>query len=124
MIAAGVLAGVGELSLALVIAAGATGALAGDSTSYAFGRTARRRLNVRPVRAAGRFLKGRGGLLIVVARFVPGGRTAVTLAAGTVMTPSRFVPMAAIAGLVWAAYAGLSAISAVALSTKSRGRES
>jgi membrane protein DedA with SNARE-associated domain len=38
VVTAGVFAAVGDLSLALVIAAGAAGALAGDTTSYAGGR--------------------------------------------------------------------------------------
>jgi membrane-associated protein len=112
-IAAGVLAGAGDLSIALVIAAAATGAFAGDNASYVGGRTLGERLvrgrRARAARAwAERALDTRGGYLIVVGRFVPGGRTAVTLTAGMTRMPSaRFVPFAAVAALVWASYAGL-----------------
>ncbi|HEY7018160.1 MAG TPA: hypothetical protein VH297_06790, partial [Gaiellaceae bacterium] len=48
------------------------------------------------------------GELIVVARFIPGGRTVVTLSAGTLRYPWRkFIVFDAIAGLTWAAYASL-----------------
>ena len=43
--------------------------------------------------------------LIVVCRFVPGGRTAVTLCCGIVGYPRRrFVVATAVAGVIWAAY--------------------
>jgi membrane-associated protein len=112
-IAAGVLAGAGDLSLALVIAAAAAGAFAGDNASFLAGRSFGHRL-VRGKRAraaqawAERALQTRGGYLVVVGRFVPGGRTAVTLSAGmTRMAGARFVPFAALAAVVWASYAGL-----------------
>jgi membrane-associated protein len=51
-------------------------------------------------------LRERGAYVIVVARFVPGGRTAVTLTAGIVrFSWLRFGPFTAIAGLAWATYA-------------------
>ena len=57
---------------------------------------------------AERQLTQRGGELILVARFVPGGRTAVTLAAGTLAFPwRRFAVFDAIAALIWALYASL-----------------
>jgi membrane protein DedA with SNARE-associated domain len=46
--------------------------------------------------------------LIAVARFIPGGRTAVTLSAGTLHFPwRRFAVFDAIAAVLWAAYAAL-----------------
>jgi membrane protein DedA with SNARE-associated domain len=43
-----------------------------------------------------------------VGRFIPGGRTAVTLSAGTLRYPwRRFVVFDAIAAVGWAAYASL-----------------
>ncbi len=46
--------------------------------------------------------------MIVVARFVPGGRTAVTLTAGAVRYPLRsFSTFDAIAAVSWATYAAL-----------------
>jgi membrane-associated protein len=116
-ITAGVLSGVGKLHLAPSIAAAAIGAFLGDSTSYVLGRTlgvrARERLfrGERSQRALGwaeRTLDERGGYLIVVARFVPGGRTATTFTAGMVHFPApRFVGFAAIAAVAWASYAVL-----------------
>jgi SNARE associated Golgi protein len=46
-----------------------------------------------------------GVWIIVVARFIPGGRTATTYAAGTVGMPwRRFLPADAIAVALWALY--------------------
>jgi membrane protein DedA with SNARE-associated domain len=57
---------------------------------------------------AERQLEERGGELIVVARFIPGGRTAVTLSAGGLAYPwRRFVVFDACASLIWALYAAL-----------------
>ena len=53
-------------------------------------------------------LPRRGGYLIIVGRFIPGGRTAVTLAAGTLEYPWRkFLLFDLIAGVIWASYAAL-----------------
>ena len=53
-------------------------------------------------------LDERGGYIIVVARFIPGGRTAATIAAGTLEMPwRRFIVFDTIAGAVWGSYAGL-----------------
>lgn len=114
-IAAGVLAGAGDLSIAFVIAAAATGAFIGDNSSYAVGRTAGQTAT-RPLfrgekglarrRWAERTLDRRGGYLIVVARFIPGGRTATTLTAGvTRMRWPRFVSFAGLAAVLWASFA-------------------
>jgi membrane protein DedA with SNARE-associated domain len=57
---------------------------------------------------AERGLAERGGYLILVARFIPGGRTAVTLAAGTLEFPwRRFLAYDVAAGVIWASYAAL-----------------
>lgn len=114
-ITAGVLSGLGKLHLAPSIAAAAVGAFLGDSTSYVLGRTlgvrARERLfrgdrSKRALAWAERTLDERGGYLIVVARFVPGGRTATTFTAGMVHFPApRFTAFAAVAAVVWASYA-------------------
>ena len=114
-IAAGVLAAAGELEIALVVAAAAGGAFLGDSSSYLVGRTAgapaagrlldgdRRRAGLA---WAGRTLTQRGKYVIVVARFVPGGRTAATLTAGlTRMRVPTFLAAAALAAILWATYA-------------------
>lgn len=117
VISAGVLAGAGDLQLALVIAAGAAGAYLGDTSAYWLGRGLGERLERRLFRGAKsadrrawaeRTLDRHGGPLIFGARFVPGGRTATTVTAGLVrMRWGRFAAFAAAAGVAWAAYAGL-----------------
>jgi membrane-associated protein len=88
VISAGVLAGLGDLSIALVIAAGTAGALVGDNGAYSLGRTFGPRLGARIPRGrrdwAEEKLETRGGTIVLVARFIPGGRTATTLTAGLV----------------------------------------
>ena len=116
-VAAGVLAGTGDLHLALVVGAAAAGAFLGDTTSYGLGRRFGERLTRRVARgpkgrrrlaAAERALDTRGGYLILVARFIPGGRTAATLAAGTTGMATRpFIRYAAFAALAWASYAAV-----------------
>jgi membrane protein DedA with SNARE-associated domain len=112
-IAAGVVAATGDLSIALVIAAAAAGAFAGDTTSYGIGRGLRDRIGSRLLPARRRAwaeqqLATRGGPLIVGARFIPGGRTAVTLTAGMVTMPARrYLRLAGIAAVIWASYASL-----------------
>jgi membrane-associated protein len=117
-ITAGVVAATGGLELPLVVAAAAGGALVGDNGSYALGRTVgtplRRRFfsgekaNGR-IEWAERQLEERGGTLILVARFIPGGRTAVTFAAGLVRYQwiVRFLLFTLMAALAWALYAVL-----------------
>jgi membrane protein DedA with SNARE-associated domain len=117
VIAAGVLAGAGDLEIAVVVAAGATGAYLGDNSSYWIGRRLSGRLDrglfrrekaARRRAWAERTLDRHGGPLIIGARFVPGGRTATTLTAGIVrMRWLRFALLAAAAAILWASYAGL-----------------
>jgi membrane protein DedA with SNARE-associated domain len=46
--------------------------------------------------------------VIVVARYIPGGRMAATMTAGSVGYPlRRFTPFAVVAGVTWAAYTAL-----------------
>jgi membrane protein DedA with SNARE-associated domain len=116
VILAGVLAASGDLILILVIAAAAGGAFFGDNTAYWIGRTAGERLVERFFQGerrkrldwAEKQVQERGGYLIIIGRFLPGGRTAVTVASGTLeMAWSRFIFFDVIAALVWAAYAAL-----------------
>lgn len=116
VILAGVLAATGDLVLLAVIAVAAAGAILGDNTAYWIGRTVGHRI-------VARFFKGerqkridwaeeqieeRGGYLIVVGRFIPGGRTAITLACGLLeMRWRRFIAFDVAAGLVWGSYAAL-----------------
>jgi membrane-associated protein len=117
VISAGVLAGTGDLQLGLVIAAGAAGAYAGDSSAYLLGRRADERFKRTLFRGdkgarrqawAERMLERHGGPLIFGARFVPGGRTATTVSAGALrMRWARFAAFAAMAAFGWASYAAL-----------------
>jgi membrane protein DedA with SNARE-associated domain len=55
---------------------------------------------------AGDALDRHGATIIVVARFVPGGRTATTFTAGTVRLPwPRFAAADAVGATLWAVYA-------------------
>ena len=117
VITAGVVAFEGSLNLVVVIVAAAAGAFAGDNTAYwlghRFGAGVRDRFfhgekSKRRFDWAEQQLNKRGGELIAVARFIPGGRTAVTLTAGTLRFPwRRFAIYDAIAAVVWALYASL-----------------
>ena len=117
VIAAGVLAAGGELQIAAIIVVAAAGAVAGDNISYLLGRTVgepvRRRFFAGGNAAvrlawAQRQLTERGGSLLIVARFIPGGRTATTLTAGLIhMSWRRFAAFDLLAAVIWATYAGL-----------------
>jgi membrane-associated protein len=116
VIAAAVLAAHGRLSIVLVVVAAAVGAIAGDNTAYAIGHSGLRRLadrllsskkNRRRLEWGRDQLRHHGVWIIVVARFIPGGRTATTYVAGTVDMPwrSRFLPADCLAAALWALYA-------------------
>jgi membrane protein DedA with SNARE-associated domain len=117
VIAGGVAAGAGDQSLLLVILAGALGAFIGDNLAYTIGRRfegrVRRWATRKPARlarldGAGAQIRKRGGLLLITARFVPGGRTILTVSSGITHQPRRwFAFWVAIAGLVWASYAAI-----------------
>jgi membrane protein DedA with SNARE-associated domain len=116
VVTAGVVAANGDLNLMLIVAAAATGAFLGDNCAYLIGHTFGPRATKRFSGEKGRRrfkwaeeqLDERGGELIVVARFIPGGRTAVTLSAGTLGYPwRRFVVFDAVAALAWALYSSL-----------------
>jgi membrane protein DedA with SNARE-associated domain len=118
MIVCGIQAARGQLDLGFVIAIGAAGAFVGDNTAYAIGRwigqpvvdrffsgeRARERLEW-----ARRFLRERGSYVLIIARFIPGGRTATTFTSGLVHLrwPTQFAPYIFIAAILWASYAGL-----------------
>jgi membrane protein DedA with SNARE-associated domain len=57
---------------------------------------------------AARQLDRRGPALLIVARFIPGGRTASTFMAGRTAYPlARFTPPVVFAGVLWASFATL-----------------
>jgi membrane protein DedA with SNARE-associated domain len=117
VITAGVVSARGQLNLAAVLILAMAGAFLGDQLGYGLGRWWGPRVRERLARKqkardkldwAERQLHERGMLLIVVARFIPGGRTAVTLAAGTLkLSWRRFLLADAIAAALWSGYAGL-----------------
>ncbi|TDO55534.1 membrane protein DedA with SNARE-associated domain [Kribbella sp. VKM Ac-2571] len=117
VVTAGVFAAVGEPNLYAVIVVAAVGAFMGDHISYALGRGAGGRMLDRMTPGTKRYaavlwarqaLAERGGLVLVVARYVPGGRTAVTLTMGSVRYPLRqFSAFAALAAASWGIYCSL-----------------
>lgn len=118
MIVCGIQAARGQLSLGWVIFFAALGAFIGDNGSYTLGRwvgqpvvrrffsgdRARERLDW-----AKRFLQDRGSYVLILARFVPGGRTATTFTAGLVKLrwTTRFAPFILVAAILWAVYGAL-----------------
>jgi membrane protein DedA with SNARE-associated domain len=104
----------GQGSLGLAIAAGVAGALLGDSTGYLLGRRfgkpivcrwdwARRRLEPRIERAEDYFQK-RGGVAILLGRWIGAVRALIALVAGTSGMPyRRFLPWDVAGAASWAA---------------------
>jgi membrane-associated protein len=116
VIAAGVLASSGDLQIEFILPAAAAGAVCGDNVSFWIGRTLGERIagklfagdRRRHLDRAHRMLEERGGYLIVIARFIPGGRTAATFAAGSLdWAWRRFIVFDVAAGAIWGSYAGL-----------------
>jgi membrane-associated protein len=125
VIAGGVASGAGTLidgrpvlSIVLVIICGATGAYLGDSLAYWIGSRsdkALKRIFFRGDKgddrlfATGEQIRKRGGLLLITARFIPGGRTAMTFSSGLTGQPfwSWFTRWDLLAVTLWASYAGL-----------------
>ena len=115
VIIGGVAAGQGNQTLLVVIACGAIGAFLGDNLAYLIGRRFSDRVNAwadRRVKrrsrldAAGRQIKIRGGMLLITARFIPGGRSILTISSGLTKQPwSWFATWVAVATTVWASYA-------------------
>lgn len=112
IITGAVLAAEGELSVWFVFLAGLVGAIAGDHFTYMLGDRVGGRV-------ARRFFKGekskprlewaeselrRRPWIVIAARFIPGGRTAVMFAAGLLVMAwrSRFLPRELIGAFLWA----------------------
>lgn len=119
VIIGGIAAGQGDLFVLLVIAMGAVGAFCGDSIAYFLGNRFRpfvlqilgrggRDGEAQLDKAADQIQK-RGGLLLITARFIPGGRTLMTLSCGATQRPYRrwFVPWDGLAATLWASYAAI-----------------
>lgn len=117
VILGGVAAGVGDQNLVLVIVAGATGAFFGDNIAYMIGARFKGAVNrwadKRPKRrarldSAGLQIRKRGGMLLITARFIPGGRSFLTVSSGVTEQPRRwFASWVAVAVVLWASYAAI-----------------
>lgn len=118
LIAAGVYASKGHLSITGVIAVAAVAAIIGDNMGYWLGREGGRRLLTRygPLRRfservlppAERFFERHGGKAVFLARFFGGLRvTGAWMAGITRMTWWRFLFWNAAGGIVWALAVGL-----------------
>jgi len=117
VIIGGVAASLGTQNIFAVITAAAIGAFLGDNTAYLIGYRAsawfQRRADRKPKFArklewAQSQIMQRGGFLLITARFIPGGRTALTLSCGiTRQMRTWFVRWVAMATVIWATYAAL-----------------
>jgi membrane protein DedA with SNARE-associated domain len=115
VISAGVFAASGtEPDIVPIILAAAAGAFLGDHISYFIGRSAGRRImdraaegskKQRAFRQAHKLIEERGGVILVVCRYIPGARTAITLTAGAVRYELRkFSFFDGIAAISWGIY--------------------
>jgi membrane-associated protein len=111
--AAATLASSGELSLGLVMIAGALGAIGGDLTVYLLARRFRRHVmpqyeklsQNRKAAAALELIGSRAPILIVSGRYVPGLRWVVSAAMGLQRYPlRRFLLWETIGGTLWSVY--------------------
>ncbi|MGA9277107.1 DedA family protein [Ilumatobacter sp.] len=117
VIVGGVAAGQGNQSIVLIILVAAIGAFIGDNLAYFIGRHFSERVDDwadrKPSRssrldAADRQIKIRGGLLLITARFIPGGRTILTISCGLTNQPwPWFAKWIIIATTIWGSYAAL-----------------
>jgi membrane-associated protein len=117
VILGGIAAGLGNQDLWLVIVLGAVGAFLGDNFAYEIGRRAGpwiERTYGRKPKGAARLawargqLEARGALLLITGRFIPGGRTVLTLTSGITRQPRRrFAIAIAVAACIWATYAAV-----------------
>lgn len=116
VIIGGVAAGLSG-QLVLVIIAGALGAFLGDNMAYEIGHRFSDRVNRFAARRpkfgarldwAGVQIRTRGGPLLITARFIPCGRTALTITSGVTNQPRKwFAAWIAVAAVIWASYAAL-----------------
>ncbi|MDQ2624046.1 MAG: DedA family protein [Actinomycetota bacterium] len=114
----------GVPNLALVLLFAALGAFTGDQIAYQIGK----KINVRHLRFmrsaraqaaldwAEHSLERRGASFIIAARYVPIGRVAVNMTAGTVgFHRPRFMALTGIAAVTWACYSTLIGIASGSL---------
>jgi membrane protein DedA with SNARE-associated domain len=105
-------------SVLLLMLCAFSASVLGDLVAFRLGRhggerldraIARSRRLTTAQRHLGGALSGGGGILVVIARFAPAGRSVVSLAAGTTHREVKeFLPWSALAAVVWTSYsAGL-----------------
>lgn len=117
VITASVLAAQGDLLIWVIVPVVAVGAFVGDNLCYLLGRSvgdpvADRLFDGEKGQArlqwAEEALRRRGAILIGIGRFLPGGRTVTTFAAGTLEMPYRqFLVADAVAASLWALYVSM-----------------
>jgi membrane-associated protein len=117
VIGAGVASAAGEQNLLAVIAAAGIGAFVGEVAGYLIGRGLGPAVRTRLPRGSAkevafsrieRLLTDRGGTMLLMARFIPAGRTVATLAAGATAYPApRFLAFTALGAPLSAAYVAL-----------------
>lgn len=117
VIIGGVSAGLGQLEWPLVALLAAGGAFLGDNFAYyigvLFSERVQRRYNKtnkgrQRLKWAQQQIENRGGNLLITARFIPGGRTLVTMSCGITGQSRRwFMKWSAVASTIWAMYATL-----------------
>lgn len=117
VIIGGVSAGLGQLEWPLVALLAAGGAFLGDNFAYyigvLFSERVQRRYNKtnkgrQRLKWAQQQIENRGGNLLITARFIPGGRTLVTMSCGITGQSRRwFMKWSAVASIIWALYATL-----------------
>ena len=114
LILAGALAGQGKLSLPIVIAVGAAGAITGDTIGYLIRtrglRMLLRRFGPGLVRRGEAFFERHGPKAVFLARWLPGLRLVGAWFAGASRMPwPRFLFWNALGGVAWAASVAVSA---------------
>ena len=120
IIGLGAISATGSPHLAVLAGAAVVGGVAGDRISYYVGGKAGARIkNGKLVAAkakAEQTLLRQGSAALVIGRFIPYGRTAVTLTAGSVRLPlSNFYLGSVVSNVLWAGYSiGLGRLGGVA----------
>jgi membrane protein DedA with SNARE-associated domain len=120
IIGLGAISATGSPNLAVLAASAIAGGIAGDRASYYVGREASGRIRNGKLATAKakaeQALLRQGSAAIVIGRFIPYGRTATTLTAGSVSLPlGPFDLGSAVSNLLWAAYSiGLGRLGGVA----------
>lgn len=111
----------GTPNLWIVGAVAAAGAFSGDQIAYLIGRKldlpnsrlARNPRGARMIAAAGRSLGRRGALYIFAARYIPVGRVAVNMTAGSIQYDrNRFAVLTTFSAITWSIYSIALGISA------------